>query len=375
MAKLDPEGVTKVVLRIPETENIHVNDDLADIALVLPGDLSARLIPQAKSWIRAPYGLVLPHKLGALVAKLAEEGQTTAALDLAGTLLEVLPDPQPVLVPEPIGHMDAWHYERVLKQHIAVLVAIAGMPALELLTSLLADAVRLNQKDPNVGDFEDYSFVSRPFVEHGRGFSRGVTDPLISAVVDAATHVVSNNQAAVSDVVAALERREWRLFHRIALHILKVFGDRAPDNVAQNLKNPARNDHFGSAREFWLLAELRFKTLSPIDREPLLEWIKAGPDLEAYRRRWKDFTGQSITEQDAAGYGDRWRRDRLAVLHDGLSEEWRKRYEALVSELGPAEDIGGARGITGPGFSQLGPKLVADLQTMPMEEIVAYLKS
>ena len=140
------------------------------------------------------------------------------------------------MVPEPIGHMDAWHYERVLRIDIAVLVAVVGMPAFELLTNLLADAVRLNQKDPNVGDFEDYSFVSRPSIEYGRGFSRGVTDPLISAVVDAAIYLVKNNQASVSDVVTVLEQRKWRLFQRIALHILRLFGDRGSDLVAQKLK-------------------------------------------------------------------------------------------------------------------------------------------
>ena len=375
MAKLDPETVTEIALRIPETDNIRVHDDLSDIALALPGPLAAKLVPQAKGWTRARYGVLFPQKIGALVTKLAEEGESTAALDLAGALLEVLPDPKPILVPEPIGHMDAWHYERILRKDIAVLVAVLGMPAFELLTSLLADAVRLNQKDPNVGDFEDYSFVSRPSIEHGRGFSRGVTDPLTSAVVDAATYLVTNSQAVVSDVVAVLEQRKWRLFHRIALHVLRLFGERVLDLVAQRLKNPASDDHSGSAREFWLLAESEFKTLSPGDKQPLLDWIRAGPDLDAFRRRWQEFTGQPVTEEDAIKHGKRWRRDRLAVLKAGLSEEWKQQYETLVAELGPAEDITEARGVTGSGFAQLGPKKVADLQEMAIEEIVAYLKS
>jgi hypothetical protein len=375
MAKLDPETVTEIVLGIPETENMRVHDDLSDIALALPGSQAARLVPQAKGWIRARYGLLFPQKIGALVKKLVEEGEATAALDLAGTLLEVLPDPKPILVPEPIGHMDAWHYERVVRMDISILVAVVGMPAFELLTNLLADAVRLNQKDPNVPDFEDYSFVSRPSIEHGRGFSRGVTDPLISAVVDAAIYLVKNNQASVSDIVKALQQGKWRLFQRIALHLFRLFGDRAPELVAQQLKNPASHDHSGSAREFWVLAESQFKMLSPSDKQALLDWIKAGPDLKAFRHRWEDFTGQPVTEEDAVKYGKRWRRDRLAVLNDGLSDEWKQQYENLVVELGPPEDITEARGVTGSGFTQLGPKTVVDLQEMAIEEIVAYLKS
>jgi hypothetical protein len=375
MAKLDPETVTEIVLRIPETENMRVHDDLSDIALALPGPLAASLVPQAKGWIRARHRVLFPQKIGALVTKLVEDGEAIAALDLAGALLEVLSDPKPILVPEPIGHMDAWHYERVLRKDMAVLVAVVGMPAFELLTTLLADAVRLNQKDPNVRDFEDYSFVSRPSIEHGRGFSRGVTDPLISAVVDAAIYLVTSNQAAVSDVVKALEQRKWRVFQRIALHILRLFGDRAPDLVVQELKNPASHDHSGSAREFWLLAESQFKTLTLADKKPLLDWITAGPDLDAYRRRWEEFTGEPVSEGNAILYGKRWRRDRLAVVNDGLSEEWKQQYETLVAELGPPDDITEARGVTGSGFAQIGPKKVADLQGMGIEEIVDYLKS
>ena len=375
MARLDPEAVVETVLRIPETENTRVHDDLVDIALALPGALAARLVPQAKGWIRTPFGVVLPQKLGALVAKLVEEGEKTAALDLAGTLLEVFPDPKPVLVPEPIGHVDAWHYERILRKNIAVLVAIVGLPALELLADLLAEALRLSQKEPDADDFEDYSFVWRPAIEHGRGFSRGVSDPLTSAVVDAALHLVTNDQASVADVVLALEKRKWTLFHRIALHVLRLFADRAPDLVLEKLQLPSQYDHSGTAREFWSLAGSHFKVLSGDDKKEILSWIDAGPNLEAYARRWQEFTGQPIAEKDAVEYGKRWRRDRFAVLKDGLSEERSQQYETLVAELGPSNAITEARGVTGSGFAQLGPKNVADLREMSIEEIVTYLKS
>ena len=374
MAKLDPNAVAEVVLRIPETENTRVHDDLIDIARALPGALAAKLVPQAKLWIRGPYGIVLPQKSGALVTKLAEEGEKTAALDLAGTLLEVLPDPRPVLVPEPVGHIDAWHYEHILRKDITVLVSTGGMPALELLSDLLAEALRLGQKEPDT-DFEDYSFVWRPAIEHGRGFSRGVSDPLTSAVVDAAVQLVTDAQASIGEVVLTLEKRKWTLFHRIALHILRLFGDHAPDLVVERLNRPSQYDFSGTAREFWSLAGSYFPAMHESDKTEILRWIDAGPNLEAYAQRWQEFTGQQVTEKDAVAYGKRWRRDRLAVLRDGLSEETKRHYEALVAELGPPDDITEGRGVTGSGFAQLGPKKVVDLREMSIGEIVAYLKS
>ena len=90
-----------------------------------------RLVPQAKGWVRAQHGLLFPQKIGALVAKLVEEGERMGA-EIFWSIVRSLPDPRPFLVPEPIGHMDVWHYERVLRIDIAVLVAVVGMPAFKL---------------------------------------------------------------------------------------------------------------------------------------------------------------------------------------------------------------------------------------------------
>jgi len=375
MAKLNPEAVAETVLQVPETENTRVHDDLADIAIALPPALAAKLVPQAKGWIRTPYGVVLPQKMGTLIAKLAEGGEVAAALDLTGALLEVLPDPKPVLVPEPVGHIDVWHYERILRKDVGMLISIAGLPALELLADRLSDALRLSQKEPDENDFDDYSFVWRPTVEYGRGFARGVADPLTSAVVEGAIRLIADNQVPVSDVVNALEARKWTLLQRIALHVLRVFADRTPDLVAERLKLPSRYDHSGTAREFWSVAQSQFKTLSEDAKSELLTWIDRGPNLEAYARRMQEFTGQPVTEAQAVVYGKAWRRDRLEVLKEGLPEKWKQEYERLVAELGPANDITEARGVTPSGFAQIGPKNVADLQQMPIDEIVAYLRS
>src|ERR1700733_2097498 len=118
MAARDPEAVAEVALQVPNTENVRVHDDLVDIALALPAGLAAKFVPDAKLWIRAPYELLLPEKLGALISKLATEGEAQSALDLTRSVLEVLPDSKPILVPEPRGHFDTWHYERVLRRDI-----------------------------------------------------------------------------------------------------------------------------------------------------------------------------------------------------------------------------------------------------------------
>ena len=223
MSNLDPKTVTEVVLRMPETENTRVHDDLVDIALAVTG-------PSAASWFRKPrdgFGrgtVYATAKDRSTCRKAGRRWRSERPRWIWPEHCSKSCQTEPVLSPEPVGHMDAWHYERILRKDITALVAVAGLPALELLADLLARADQLSQNESDNGDFEDYSFVWRPTIEHGRGFSRGVRDPLMSAVLDAALHLVTNDRASVADIVLALERRKWTLFHRIALHVLRLFG-------------------------------------------------------------------------------------------------------------------------------------------------------
>jgi hypothetical protein len=374
MAKLAPEIVTEVVLDFPDTENVRVHDDVADIALALPGYLAARLVPQAKKYIRTPYRMLLPEKLGALIAKLVEEGEVDASLELAASLLEVLPDPKPVLVAEPIGHIDSWHYERILRKHVAVLVRVEGTRAFDLLTGLLADALRLSQKDGVDESFEDYSYVWRPDVAHGRSLGRGVADPLASAVVEAASSLLANGQATVGEVVLSLEERKWQLFHRISLLVLRLFGEREPDLVFERLRNPERYDGTSMAREYWLLTTMHFAGMPADAKAEVLSWVDAGPDLRRVKERWEGFTGQVVSDEELTKYAKQWRRDRLAVVREGLPEEWRMRFEKFVEELGPAQDITEASVKTGT-FAQVNVETRIDLSAMEVPEIVRLLQS
>src|SRR5262249_39381225 len=110
MAKL-PEAhqrVKELALAIPSTENVLVQEDLADIALSLPAEMAVSFVPKAKQWIVSPYLSLQPEKLGALIAHLARGGEGDAALDLASAVLAVLPDPeaQTRSLIEPRGRFD-----------------------------------------------------------------------------------------------------------------------------------------------------------------------------------------------------------------------------------------------------------------------------
>jgi hypothetical protein len=146
MASLMPELVLDVILKIPPTKNTSIHEDLIEAALAMPPNLAAKLAPKIKEWIDSPRLAVHPDKLGALISLLARGGQISEALDLARTILAVVPgDEVTADLPggtylsrrDPGGRFDSWHYEEILKKNIPDLIDAAGTNAFELLCGLL----------------------------------------------------------------------------------------------------------------------------------------------------------------------------------------------------------------------------------------------
>ena len=381
MAKLAPEKVAPILRAIPDTENIRVHDDFADAALAMPAELAAEFVPRAIRWIQSPFHALLPDKLGTLLSRLASGGEVDSALELARAILVIRPDPRKsekvteenrFLFPEPQPLFHLWDYRNILDRDIPNLVAAAGSPALNLLCDLLDDAVRLSQRADEGQGPDDYSYIWRPAIDHPRHTVDDLRGLLISAVRDAAQQLGQQNPASVPEIIRNLEDKKWRVFHRIALHVLRLFGDVAPDLVAERLREPERFDRSDFHREYNPLAKECFAQLGPEDQAKILDWIRKGPDIGSFRAGWERFRGSPATDQEAAQYFKAWQRDRLTPISADLPEEWKQRYAQLVSELGPASDKEDA---ISPMWGWSSPKTAEELRMMTINQLVNYLKS
>ncbi|MBK9307419.1 MAG: hypothetical protein IPM58_10115 [Nitrospira sp.] len=132
MAGQAPDKVVELALRIPETENVRIHEDLSDAALAMPADIAQRIIPKAIGWAKSKYQLRLADRLGKLISHLARGGQAEKALDLAKALLELHQEQKEPMEgsegekylypPEPKSVLSDWNYEQILKKHIPDLV-------------------------------------------------------------------------------------------------------------------------------------------------------------------------------------------------------------------------------------------------------------
>jgi hypothetical protein len=387
MVDVDPGTVKEIIQELPPTGNVRVYEELAGIAGNLPAHMTAELVPKLKEWSGHPVQWILPDKMSDLVMRLARGGHTDEALDLARELFALSPHDryggERTLPPayEPRARFEDFLYAEYLAKSAMALTETAGERALALLCDLLEEALRISvgfTEDTASSDhpYEDPLHVSRPALgHHDEDQLDGLDTALILAVLDAADYLAERDPESVPRLVQTLEERRWRTFDRLALYLLWRFPDTAEALVAGRLTDRRRFDDSGLRREYALLARSNFARLDTQDQATILGWIEEGPNLETWKDRRAEFTGQRPTDEDAVLYARRWRRDHLSLLGAGLPPEWKARYEALVEELGqPEPPASGAYTITsweGPES----PRTAEDMAAMTADDIVTYLKT
>jgi len=385
MARHKPELVAEIILEMDDTDNAAVISDLVDALLAMPPGVSARLVGKAIRWAESPY-LLLPEKLGQLIAHFAKGGETEEAMAIARVLLDILPDERPMEPgpdkayrpsPEPRARFDIWDYEQILKKHYPDLVREDGLPALILICDLLEKAIRLSQRHEDDKGPEDYFFVWCPAIEdHPQNLGHTIKDALLSGVRDTAELLMRSGLATVKEVVNALENRHWKIFRRIALHILRVLSDQAEVLAAARLTDPALFEDVRLRHEYVLLLRDRFPRLTTKDQARILGWIEDGPEVDKWKRWRESQTGRQPSEEEVARYREIWQRDWLARIGpEGLPPEWRQRYRGLIEKYGEPEHpefpVYWEAGLVGP----TSPKSAEELKAMSATEIVEFLRT
>lgn len=375
MAPFSPEAVQETAMAVPAAENVQVHEDLADVALALPPELAVKLVPKAREWLQSPYLLHLPEKLGRLVARLARGGQPEAALELAEALFELRPgDPsmvkQPVwLPPEPRARFGKYAYEEILAEQMPVLAEKAPFPTMELLCRLLSDAIGFSHPPGEEEPPSDHSHLWRPAIhEHEQNDDKTLRNVLVTTLAGVAEEMARNQPSLVTELVKRLESKQWHIFRRVALHLLRIWPEVSPESIHRRLvdRRLFADPHFH--HEYLLLARDHFEELAPEDRTVILEWIDEGPELGLW-------STDPRTRNDPEAFAGRWRLDRLAMLHESLPPAHLKEYERLVALHGPPEHPDFVVYLPAPRTDPTTPRQADELHENDLDELVEFLRT
>jgi len=372
------DKVLEIVLRIPSTDNVLVQDDLVDVALNLQPRQSAALVPRVCEWVQAPFKGQLPFKVGKFITHLAEGGEEQAALTLARAALALGPDPkvaredeESLLWPEPRPRFPDFYYQDIVASALPSLVKVAGLGAVRLFCDLLDDWVKLSRSNSDDSD-EDYLSHRQPAIEDRP--PHDVPSTLICAVRDAAELSIRDSRTQFREVIGILKSKRWMSFRRLELHLSRTFAVEGREIAEEFFQNPERVDQSGLRHEAVLLLQTSFCALSPTTQGKVLSWMEQGPP-EDHVRRWLEHFPEPVTDEGIRALSDQWRRDRLAVLKGQLPEAYEAKLADLGARLGEGHPLGEPERIRGGAIGPKSPKSVEDLNQMELDSVLSFLAS
>ncbi|HEX9220327.1 MAG TPA: hypothetical protein VF858_07555 [Gemmatimonadaceae bacterium] len=352
------EDVLNVAMSIPETDNVLVHLDLLRIAGNLPPVLAVRLAERAPHWIRSRSLITSDRAATALIAHLANGGETARALELTRVLFEILPSK-----PSPAGEgwprevharLEQGMYGELIGTVREPLVKGAGLEALRTFCSLLEAAVAASRSADEV-ELEDYSFVWRATIDGSGNSYDDVRNSLVNAVRDSALELSATSDEAVKQVLDTLEKYGFTVFGRIALFVLRARP--VVPMIEAILTDRARFDALGFRREYVMLLRDFFPRLSEGGQKQLLTWLSAAP------------TNAELEESDRR----RWQLERLAPLSGMLPETEQALLDQLVQEFGKPE----APDVVTPRFAvwtgPKSPKSTEELSAMDDDDLMRFL--
>jgi hypothetical protein len=369
MASNEPdyaEVVQRALLAIPETDNDAIHEDIVTAAAKLPGTLAKAVAKREVKWLRSidqVFGLS-GRRFASLIVRMAADGEQTAALELAASLLH----PRKGRNDDLRGMIDSYDYEKVVETILSPLVTADATEALQLFCRLLTSA--LNTKRNIDKAPHDYSYIWHAHIDVDDNPGDSIEGILVTAVRDAALEAIRLDATRFPQVVDLLMQQRWLVFRRISLLLLTRYWQTATDRARDEVLNRANFDEYMIRREYDALVHEVLCSLPQDERHVFFQWVAAGPDLDTHREflaRWSD--GESNEEEELAKYAREWKRDRLRAVARCIPADLQPLSENLPAFERDAEaEI--AR-ITNTWMES--PLDATDLSKLQVPEVLAYL--
>jgi hypothetical protein len=384
------DEISSILDDAPLTDNWRAVYQLADFACQLPVDTAIRWTVKTIPWLESEQfmGFGLPRRLAELAQSLARRSASETALKLLRALLAILPDrskeddgvPPLSNSREPRPRMDLWEYEQILSTTIPSLVAVAGIETLLLFCDLLDQSITLSDRRGTKRQPEDLSQLWRHAIEeHPQNFrSSGLKTELVRAVRDTAEQIVQRDPSLLPEVIDILERKGefWKVFRRIALHLLRVAPDTPFDIVRTRLLNRSLFESADTRHEYIILEKQRFGQLVQSDQETIFGWIEGGPlKCEETLKAWQEYRQQPTTEEIRAQYIAEWKLNQLAPLEEFLNEKQKREFAILSDHHGVPEHPEFTSYTRDASFGAHSPVTADELSVLTVAELVSYLTS
>ena len=367
MAALDPNNVASALAGVV-TDNVAVAQNIVDAAAAMPASHGAKLVPAIARAFESSPVLLGVLEASNLCVRLAEGGETAAAMSLALVLFGSRPDRKP-------ARRDAYWLIRGLDRVVPALSVREPAQFLAWLCDWLSAAIDARiHSDRESG--RDYSFVWRPAVEeHEQNRDYEFAGAMVGFVRNGFEVALRARVLSPDAALDILGRYRYLIFARIRIHLVNEFADIRPDLARQLIMSRELFDDYGFKHEYAMLAGRRFDQLTETERADWYSWVDTGPDMTRFEERWRESLGREPTDEDRANRKAYWQFERLHWVRAHLEDSRRAFYDSMLARHGQPElaDLNSRISVGWRGHDS--PISTEELAALPFEEVVVRVST
>jgi len=381
-----PTEILQIIEKNNKTNNFRIHSAFIEAILNMPIQNEKEIIKYLPKWIRNPYYRTysfLPERLEELTTKLIKNKEIDTALKIFELLFDVtidIPlkksDKEGDFKPHARSYIGSWKYAQILKDLTTKFLAIAPLQITEILSKKLKKAIYLENKVRNYKDSNwDFSYIWRPDIRHDPSYSQDdIKNNLITVIRDILINLGRERKDIFLKVLSILDKYRYPIFIRLKLYAFHSYPDSCQDLINETFSDSELFDDLLIKNEYIQLLQSQFHRISSNLQETILGWIEEGPDLNEYKKLWKQRTGKELSKKQLKRYKQHWQLEYLGSIQKYLNDTWREKYNSIIAEIGEYDETKYKTRIVswvGP----TSPLSAEDMEKMTPKEILDYLIS
>jgi hypothetical protein len=338
------EDIVIEVIKSVRTENWRVQEILVDAMMKISPFRSAELITAIDTWLDGRFSRTLPIKLSQLTNYFVER-------DMIGTAIQILEYVITPIIPafnnkalmdiSPIRfRADNYWINEYCIEHASKLSDRDPIKVVSAFTRQLERAIYLlskSQEDDAEIKIGYYLRMDIP-IHSFRRKDADALDILIDEIINGLNKVCSQSPDDGRTILEGYLATDHIIFKRIAMFILRQYGQNYTNLIEQALLNREYLDNHIYTSEYQGLLRDQFGTVSEEIRERVVSLILSGPsniDLRAKNRA--QWAGREVTYDDYSAIREEWWLYNLEIVHDYLHGESLSLLEDLTAKRGKVD--------------------------------------
>ncbi len=228
VAKNEPEDVVEILLKIPQTNNTRICEDIIDIALELSGEHSAKLESKILEYFDTDYYIAYSNeRCSNLLMHWTQENQIKVALNFTKELIKFSPDsdnerrrkknPGYDGILEPRTMFSDFEYRQILEKGVSFLTDKEPFQVANLLIDEVDRMIEMREIYERKS--YDKSRIWCATLRKEKGFYNEPKRDLVHAMTYACEKTYEQMPDSVAELDGKLREKHWRIFQRVRQHL------------------------------------------------------------------------------------------------------------------------------------------------------------